>query len=187
MEHTVSSTSFTTIYDSFLTRVTSEMYMELTELDTYPMLQELLINAIPRFEFPRFDIFDYEEGYVEQGTYQGLESNNELVPATLWVGGSFHSILTIEEINILSLYMVVEWLGQQLATTENTVTKYSGSDFKFASQANHMSKLKILIDAYKADAFNLQRLYKRRKKSADGQIRSTLSQLMEVPAYGYKV
>ena len=57
-------TSFTAIYDSFLNRVTSDMYMELSELDTFEMLQELLINAIPRFEFPRFDIFDYEEGMV---------------------------------------------------------------------------------------------------------------------------
>ena len=57
------------------------------------------------------------------------------MPATAWVGGSFN-ILTQEEINILSLYMVVEWLGQQLATTENTRLKYSGSDFKFTSQAN---------------------------------------------------
>lgn len=187
MEQTVSSTSFTIIYDRFLARVTEDMYMELTELDTLEMLQELLINAIPRFEFPRFDIFDYEEGYIEKGMYQGVESEGELVPATLWVGGSFHSELNAEEINILSLCMVVEWLGQQLATTENTKLKYTGSDFKTASQANHMAKLKLMISAYEDDVFHLQRLYKRRKKGVDGQMRSTLSQLMEVPSYGYKV
>jgi hypothetical protein len=27
--------------------------------------------------------------------------------------------------------------------------KYSGTDFKFTSQANHMAKLKVMIDAYK--------------------------------------
>ena len=57
-------TPFSTIYDSFLERVTSDMYMEFTELDTYRMLQGLLLIAIPRFEFPRFDIFDYEDGIV---------------------------------------------------------------------------------------------------------------------------
>jgi hypothetical protein len=52
-------TSFLTIYDAFLAKVTDDMYMELTEEDTYSMLQDLLINTLPRFEFPRFDIFNY--------------------------------------------------------------------------------------------------------------------------------
>lgn len=186
MGQKIESTSFATIYDSFLTRVTSDMYMELTELDTFEMLQELLLNAIPRFEFPKFDIFDYEEGYLTQETYKGVESNNIEVPAVIWTGGSFNTLLELEEINILSLYMVVEWLGQQLATTENTKLKYSGSDFKFTSQANHMAKLKLLIETYKQDGFHLQRLYKRRKR-AGGQIKSTLGQIMEVPSYGYKI
>ena len=61
----IKGTPFSIIYDSFLARVEDSMYMELTELDTIEMLQDLLINAIPRFEFPRFDPFDYEEGYFE--------------------------------------------------------------------------------------------------------------------------
>jgi hypothetical protein len=56
-------TSFVTIYDSFFARVTDDMYMEITELETLEMLQDLLLNAISRFEFPRVDIFDYEEGH----------------------------------------------------------------------------------------------------------------------------
>ena len=56
-------TSFITIYDSFFARVTDDMYMEFTEIETLEMLQDILINAIPRFEFPRVDLFDYEEGY----------------------------------------------------------------------------------------------------------------------------
>lgn len=186
MEETNKSTSFATIYDSFFARVTSNMYMEMTELDTLEQVQDLLLNAIPSFEFPRFDIFDYEEGYLEFGIYKGIESENNEVPATYWVGGFFNSKLTQEEINILSLSMVVEWLGQQLATTENTKLKYSGSDFKFTSQANHMSKLKVMKDSYTQDCFKLQRLYKRRK-IVDGQVRSTMSQIVEVPDYGYKI
>lgn len=180
-------TSFSAIYDRFLTRITSDMYMELSELDTFELLQELLINAIPRFEFPRFDIFDYEEGVLTDiGFYKGIESDHIQVPATVWVGGFFNSTLTEEEINILSLYMVVEWLGQQLASVDNTRLKYSGSDFKFTSQANHMAKLKTLIDAAKEDGFHLQRLYKRRLRK-DGNLLSSFGQIMEVPTYGYKI
>lgn len=105
------------------------MYMEMTELDTLEQLQNILINAIPRFKLPRFDIFDYEEGILDTtGTYCGVESDGIEVPSIEWVGGYFNSVLTFEEINILSLAMVIEWFGQQLATTEYTKMKYSGSD-----------------------------------------------------------
>ena len=172
-------TSFSTIYDNFLTRVTSDMYMEWTELDTYSHLQDLLIVSIPRFEFPRFNIFDYEEGYYDSlGTYKGVESNNIEVPAAGWVGGTFHNKLTLEEINIIALNMVIEWLGQQLSTTDNTVMKYSGSDFKFASQANHMAKIKNLLEKYEQESNHLQKLYKRRIIDNDGSIKTTIPTLM---------
>lgn len=181
---THATTSFMTIYDSFLARVTSDMYMELTETETIELLQDLLINAIPRFEFPRFDIFDYEIGYWESlGTYAGVESNGVEVPAIGWIGGAFNCELTQEEINILSICMVIEWLGQQLHTTENTRMKYSGSDFKFTSQANHMAKIKLLIDAQKTDCLHLQRLYKRRKFE-NGSVQSTMGQIISKTSYG---
>ena len=180
-------TPFSIIYDSFLTRVTSDMYMEMNEIDTIRMLQDLLEIAIPRFEFPRFDIFDYELGYIDVDEYCGVESFGEIVPATFWVGGFFNAELTQEEINILSLSMVVEWLGQQLATTENMKMKYSGSDFKFTSQANHMAKIKVMMDAYRQECFHLQRLYKRRKRTADGEMRSTVGLIMTTPDYGYRI
>lgn len=181
-------TSFQTIYDSFFTKVTSDMYMELSEEDTYMLLQDMLLNSLSRFEFPRFNIFDYEEGaWGDLGDYQGAESNNIIVPATGWVGGTFNIQLTQEEINIIALNMVIEWLGQQLDTTENTKMKMSGSDFKLSSQANHMAKLKVMIDAHIKDSLHLQRLYKRRKVTAQGEIQSTMGQIMEKPNYGFKI
>ena len=159
-------TPFSIIYDSFFTRVTDDMYMEMTEADTYSQLQDLLINSISYFEFPKFDIFDYELGYLDESEE----------PAT-WVGGFFNTILSQEEINILSMYMVVEWFSIQLATTENTRMKYSSSDFKFTSQANHMAKLKVMIDSYKQNGLHLQRLYSRRTKSSSGSVQSTMNKL----------
>ena len=70
--------------------------------------------------------------------------------------------------------------------TDNIRLKYSGSDFKFTSQANHIAKLKLLKDSYDQDGKHLQRLYKRRKR-VNGQIISTFGQIMEVPSYGYKI
>lgn len=173
-------TPFSEIYDSFLSKITDDMYMELTELDTFAMLQELLISAIHKFEFPRVNITDYEENYLEdEETYKGVESNDVEVKAFIYNNGYFNNFLNQEEINILSTYMIVEWLGQQLASVENTRMKYSGSDFKFTSQANHMQKLLALKKDYEREGFHLQRLYKRRKADKNGIMRSTFGIIMK--------
>jgi hypothetical protein len=59
--------------------------------------------------------------------------------------------------------------------------KYSGSDFKFTSQANHMQKLLQMKKDYEREGFHLQRLYKRRIKNKNGIYRSTLGKIMEKP------
>lgn len=176
----VTSTPFSYIYDSFLSKITDDMYMELTELDTYQLLEELLLSAIQKFEFPRVDLTKYElVSITDEVKYTGAESGQEEVPAILYEGGSFTSILTAEEINILATYMVVEWLGQQLASVENTRMKYSGSDFKFTSQANHMQKLLQLKKDYEREGFHLQRLYKRRQKDSKTNVyKSTFGSIM---------
>ena len=56
--------------------------------------------------------------------------------------------------------------------------KYSGSDFKFTSQANHMSKLLAAKKEYERVGFHLQRLYKRRKADTNGIMRSTMRDIM---------
>ena len=176
----ITTTPFSMIYDSFLSKVTDDMYMELDELQTYAMLEELLMSAIHKFEFPRFDITDYEETIVEdEGTYTGVESDEMEVKAIYYNEGHFNSVLTPEEINILSTYMIVEWLGLQLASVENTRMKYSGSDFKFTSQANHMAKIQNMKANYEKEGFHLQRLYKRRKKDKKGIMHSTFGTIME--------
>ena len=173
------NTPFSYIYDSFLSKITDDMYMELTELDTYRMLEELLMSAIHKFEFPRFDITNFEIAYVDDvGIYNGVESDNKEVPVIIYGGGHFNTELSPEEINILSTYMIVEWMGQQLASVENTRMKYSGSDFKFTSQANHMAKILTIKQDYEREGFHLQRLYKRRRKNDNGIMESTFDTIM---------
>lgn len=185
---TTTTTPFSMIYDNFLSKITDDMFMELTELDTFRMLEELLMSAIHKFEFPRFDITNYEEDYIEdEGIYNGVESNGEDVKVIYHGGGHFNEVLTPEEINILSTYMIVEWLGQQLASVENVRMKYSGSDFKFTSQANHMNKIQAMKADYEREGFHLQRLYKRRKRDEDtGLMKSTFGSIMEESTYDYQ-
>ena len=117
------ATKFSEVYNLFLAKVTDDMYMELTIEDTKKLLQDLLIASIFKFEFPRVDLTEYKEIDGEM---------------------SFTADVSVEEQNILATYMVVEWIGQQLASVEMTRLKYSGSDFKFTSQANHLQKLLTL-------------------------------------------
>lgn len=181
---TVITTPFSRIYDNFLSKITDDMYMEFTELETYRMLEDLFLAAIYKFEFPRFDLTDYElEEVAEVGTYSGAESDDEEVEALIYNGGHYNCLLTQEEINIISTYMIVEWLGQQLASIENTRMKYSGSDYKFTSQANHMSKILTLKQDYEREGFHLQRLYKRRLKDDKGIQRPTFNSIMDPVDY----
>lgn len=174
------TTPFSFVYESFLSKITDDMYMELSVLDTYQMLQDLLLSSIPKFEFPRVNLDDYELDVVtDQDYYMGVESDGKEVVAIIYGGGHFNVPLTWEEINILATYMIVEWFGQQLASIEVTRMKYSGSDFKFTSQANHMQKLLTIKKDYEREGFHLQRLYKRRKLTEDGLVISTFGQIME--------
>ena len=170
------TTPFSSIYESFLSKITDDMYMELTKEDTYKMLEDLLISAIPKFEFPRVNLFDYILGEdVEETT---LDEVGNFDVTNEYKVGYFNVELSMEEINILATYMVVEWLGQQLASVENTRMKYSGTAFKFTSQANHMQKLLVTKKDYEREGFHLQRLYKRRAPGKDGAPKSTLGMIV---------
>ena len=169
------TTPFSLVYDSFLSKITDDMYMQLTQLDTYRMLEQLLLSAIEKFEFPRVNLTDYTLLEVD-------DNGGEDEPIT-YEDGYFNNSLTHEEINILAVYMIVQWLSQQLASVQNTRMKYSGSDFKFTSQANHMQKLLQIKKDYEREGFHLQRLYKRRKSDDNGIMRSTFGSIMEPISY----
>jgi hypothetical protein len=53
-------TELNTIYNEFLSSITDDMYMELTPAETKSMLFDLFKSAIVWFEFPRFDIYNYD-------------------------------------------------------------------------------------------------------------------------------
>jgi hypothetical protein len=66
-------TSFSLIYDAFFSKITDDMYLELTELDTFRMLEQLLLSAIQKFEFPRVNLNDYELFEIEdERIYNGV-------------------------------------------------------------------------------------------------------------------
>ena len=189
-------TRFSVIYNRFLEKITDDMYMELTPEDTIRDLQNLLIDAIPGFEFPRVCLDDYyihTEIINEADALPGdfilavlwgeLPEDGEMkAPNVLVERSSFAATLSSEEINILALLMKQGWVQRQVTSIENTRMKYSGSDFKMTSQANHLQKLLSLLEESRRDSFHMQRLYKRRKKDRDGHYESNWSVLREKSA-----
>ena len=188
-------TQFTTVYNRFLSKITDDMYMELTPEDTIKELQKLLINAIPGFEFPRKNLNDYillidkipqseltEEDFVIGVVWGELPEDNTTPSYVLVEKSYFQSELTTEEINILAILMMEAWVQRQVTSIENTRMKYSGSDFKMTSQANHLSKLLSLLSETQRQSLHLQRLYKRRRLNEKGNYESNWSVFRETRA-----
>lgn len=82
----VAPTTFREMFDFFLAGITDDMFMELTKEDTDEMLEEILLAALPHFEFPREkDLFDVD---LEEKT--------------------FSTKLSLEEMMIIRQYMISE-------------------------------------------------------------------------------
>ena len=180
-------TPFSAIYNCFLGKITDDMYMELTPEDTIKDLQRLLIQAIPGFEFPRKNLDSYEIKVVQMKEDEVLP--DDFIIGVIWNDLSDNTVDVpdvivekSEEINILALLMKQGWVQRQVTSIENTRMKYSGSDFKMTSQANHLQKLLSLLEESRRDSFHMQRLYKRRKKDKDGHYESNWSVLREKSA-----
>ena len=89
-------TSFEEVYNRFFGKITDDMYMEWTKEDTEKDLYNILMDALPGFEFPRFPLYDFGGEIV----------NNE--GETVYT--CFNAHLTSEEINILAILMYNTWL-----------------------------------------------------------------------------
>jgi hypothetical protein len=191
-------TPFAAVYNRFLGKITDDMYLELTPEDTIKDLRNLLIDAIPGFEFPRKVLSDYvidtqikaeadllPDDFMMGVVWGDLGNELEVNPDVMVEASSFNTDLTSEEINILAILMMCAWLQRQVTSIENIRMKYSGADFKMTSQANHLAKLLSLLKETQRQSHHMQRLYKRRKIVDGGQYESNWSVLRTNSAIDY--
>ena len=119
----MAETQFSAVYNRFLGQVTDDLYLELTPEDTLRDLQNILINAIPGFEFPRKNLYDYtievkvipedellQDDFVLGTVWGDLKMELEETPNVLVDKSRFNVDLTEEEINILALLMKQGWV-----------------------------------------------------------------------------
>ena len=118
-------TQFTEVYNRFLGKITDDMYIELTPQDTIRDLRNLLIEAIPGFEFPRHNLYDYvieteikhEDEVLTTDFIIGMlwddlsdDDSTDKPPKLVIENSKFAAVLTSEEINILAILMMTAWV-----------------------------------------------------------------------------
>ena len=122
-------TLFSEVYNRFLGKITDDMYLELTPEDTIKDLRNLLIDAIPGFEFPRKDLYKYSidiekkkeselepQDFVIGTEWETLPDEPAEIPEVLVEASFFDADLTSEEINILAILMLIGWIQRQVTS-----------------------------------------------------------------------
>lgn len=129
-------TSYEAIYNRFLTKITDYELAFVPEEDMELMLHGWLLSAIAKFRKCASNLSDRDD---EQKCF-----NIDLVD---------------EEIEILSLLMISEWIEPQLNSVLLTHQFFGGKEEKFYAQANQLSELKALRNDTRTEARKLMRDY----------------------------
>lgn len=114
------STPYTTIYDSFLSRLNdNEFAKESAEYIVEDDLKAILKIAINKFKFPKSNLRDRNDSAAE-----------------------FTDVLGEKEVEVLACYMKAEWAKRCVTNWRLIYPQYQAKDFQPAgSPANHLDKL----------------------------------------------
>lgn len=124
-------TYFEDVYEFFLSKIKSYDLAELTEDE---IKEEL--NSLIKLAFPKCTVF---KSKIK------IDLDNE----SFVVKGK--DSLSLEEMEILSLAMLLQYISPLIARDENLKQTLSSKDFSNTSQANHLEKLLILKKSIDAD------------------------------------
>lgn len=131
-------TPFREVYETFLGKIDQDEW-DLTK-DLGNLEQDwlmLLKSAINRFMYPRVSL-----KYIETDQH-------------------FIEELGQQEIQLLAVFMKNEWLKRALYSWTVIKQEYSTKDFQLTSQANHMDKLKQLVELSDYECKHMTNLYSR--------------------------
>ena len=126
-----SLTYFEDVYEFFLSKIKSYDLAELTEDEIKEELDSLIKLALPKCT-------------VFKGKIKLDQDNKSFI-----IKGK--DSLSLEEMEILSLAMLLQYISPLIARDENLKQTLSSKDFSSTSQANHLEKLLILKKSIDAD------------------------------------
>ena len=125
------------VYDAFLAKILEDEWQDWLISEAEQDWRQILDAAIPWFKFPRVSLNIIPDN-----------DGNEV----------FEGNLNVQEVQILSTYMKVEWLSRCIMTWENIKPLYEERDF---SQANLLSKLEQMLEGERTNAGRLESVYYR--------------------------
>lgn len=129
------ATPYTILYDSVLDKIRDYVFINLEQDDVYSVLQEYIRPAIVKFEECRSDLSDRDSE-------------------------EFNIDLTDVEIEILSNFMVVEYLDANYIRIPTMLkSTLTSKDFATYSPANHLDKVQAVRSLYLKENEQLMRNY----------------------------
>lgn len=134
-------TSFDTLYDQFLSSLSSESWATLSDEEIKEELFNLTVKAIGSFRFPRVPL-TYLWNEDEQKHY-------------------FDNEITQREINVLLALMKVAWIDYQISREERFQNQYYDASVRTFSQANLLAQLNRMSENYRKEAKDTQYDYSR--------------------------
>ncbi len=129
-------TSYETIYNIALSKITDPQLAMLPEEDLENMLYGWMKSAIAKHRKCTSDLSDRDDELKQ-----------------------FNIILTDLEIEILGILMAREWVSSQLLSVTNTLQVFSGKETNYYSQAAHLKELQLLDEKLRLEAQQLSRDY----------------------------
>ena len=129
-------TSYEVLYNRCLSKLEDPTLMQLPEEDLEEMLHGYLLSAIAKHRKCEHDLSDRDEELKQ-----------------------FNSDLSDIEVEIISILMLREWIGQRLHSVTNVMQVFSGKETKWFSQAAHVAELRELDDRLRLEAQKLSRDY----------------------------
>lgn len=129
-------TSYETIYNVALSKITDPQLAILPEEDLENMLYGWMRSAIAKHRKCTSDLSDRDEELKQ-----------------------FNADLTDLEVEILGILIAREWVSGQLLSVTNTLQVFSGKETNYYSQAAHLKELQALDETLRLEAQQLSRDY----------------------------
>lgn len=130
------ATPFSNVFKRFLNKITDSQLLSIPTDNLDSIMTTFLESAIVRFRNCKHNLNDFDEDLQQ-----------------------FNSDLTLEETEILSLFMLFEYLNQNIMRIELIKQSLSSKDYAQYSQAAHLNALLSLSDKLNADANRMLKYY----------------------------
>lgn len=124
-------TSFTRIYDLFLSKIEDSDLPQLSDSDQMIELNTWLNSAIGEMELEGIKIV------------HDLSNRDDT---------SFKDDLTVGEIELLARYMVIAWYDRKINSLEHILLFVGTKEEKFTNQKDHLNAMKAVRQMYRREA-----------------------------------